>query len=76
MSSKYDSSAEGLHDLLSSHRITEMSTILSSLAKCTFVQISCVDGSQYGLQAYGKEALKLHKAPDVLNRRYSNKHIH
>jgi hypothetical protein len=69
MSSKYDSSAEGLHDLLSSHRITKMSTILwylTNRVKYTFAQISCVDGSKYGLQAYDKEALKLHKALEKL----------
>ena len=65
MSNKDESSAEGLRDFLSSHRITEMSTNLSSLAdgvEYTSVQITCVDGSQVDLQDYGKEALGIHKA--------------
>jgi hypothetical protein len=28
---------------------------------CSFVEITCSDGNQYGLQAYGKEALELNR---------------
>jgi hypothetical protein len=60
----YDSSIEALHDLLSSCQITEVSTSLSHLIngiEYSFVEITCSDGIQYGLQAYGKEALELNR---------------
>ena len=60
----YDSSIDALHDLLSSHQITEVSTSLSHLTngiEYSFVEITCVDGIQYGLQAYGQEALELNR---------------
>ncbi|MGH9978438.1 MAG: hypothetical protein ACRD8Z_21800 [Nitrososphaeraceae archaeon] len=60
----YDSSIDALHDLLSSCQITEISTSLSHLTngiEYTFVEISCSDGIQYGLQAYGQEALELNR---------------
>jgi hypothetical protein len=64
MSTGYDSSIEALHDLLSSCHITEISTGLSYLAngiEYSFVEVTCSDGVQYGLQAYGTEALELNK---------------
>jgi hypothetical protein len=64
MSIVYGSSVEALHDLLSSHRVTEISTDLCQLTngiEYVFVEITCDDGSQYGLQAYGKEAIDLHR---------------
>ena len=60
----YDSSIDALHDLLRSCQITEISTSLSYLIngiEYTFVEITCSDGIQYGLQAYGKEALELNR---------------
>ena len=60
----YDSSIDALHDLLSSHQITQVSTSLSHLTngiEYSFVEITCVDGIQYGLQAYGQEALELNR---------------
>jgi hypothetical protein len=60
----YDSSIDALHDLLSSHQIIEISTSLSHLTngiEYSFVEITCVDGIQYGLQAYGQEALELNR---------------
>lgn len=60
----YDSSIDALYDLLSSHQITEVSTSLSHLTngiEYSFVEITCVDGIQYGLQAYGQEALELNR---------------
>ena len=60
----YDSSIDALHDLLSSCQITEISTSLSHLTngiEYTFVEISCSDGIQYGLQAYGQEPLELNR---------------
>ncbi|MFY9965888.1 MAG: hypothetical protein WBL44_15085 [Nitrososphaeraceae archaeon] len=60
----YDSSIDALHDLLSSHQITEISTSLSHLTngiEYSFVEITCIDGIQYGLQAYGQEALELNR---------------
>jgi len=63
-SAVYGSSIDALHDLLSSCQITEISTSLSHLTNgvvCSFVEITCSDGNQYGLQAYGKEALELNR---------------
>jgi hypothetical protein len=60
----YDSSIDALHDLLSSCQITEISTSLSYLIngiEYSFVEITCSDGIQYGLQAYGQEALELNR---------------
>jgi hypothetical protein len=60
----YDSSIDALHDLLSSHQITEVSASLSHLTngiEYSFVEITCIDGIQYGLQAYGQEALELNR---------------
>ena len=60
----YDSSIDALHDLLSSYQITEISTSLSHLTngiEYSFVEITCIDGIQYGLQAYGQEALELNR---------------
>jgi hypothetical protein len=64
MSTGYGSSIEALHDLLSSNQITEISTSMSRLAngiEYSFVEVTCSDGVQYGLQAYGKEALELNR---------------
>ena len=61
---RYASSIEALHDLLSSCHITEISASLSRLSngvEYSFVEITCDDGIQYGLQAYGKEALELNR---------------
>ena len=63
-SAMYDSSIDALHDLLSSCQITEISTNLSHLTngiEYSFVEITCIDGIQYGLQAYGQEALELNR---------------
>ena len=60
----YDSSIDALHELLSSNQITEISTSLSHLIngiEYSFVEITCSDGIQYGLQAYGQEALELNR---------------
>ena len=60
----YDSSIDAFHDLLSSCQITEISTSLSHLTngiEYSFVEITCSDGTQYGLQAYGQEALELNR---------------
>ena len=64
MSIVYGSSIEALHDLFGSRTVTEISVNLSQLTngiEYVFVETTCDDGSQYGLQAYGKEALELHR---------------
>jgi hypothetical protein len=64
VSTGYASSIEALRDLLSSCHITEISASLSHLSsgvEYSFVEITCDDGIQYGLQAYGKEALELNR---------------
>ena len=64
MSIMYSSSIEALHDLLRSRRVTDISANLSRLTNgigYVFVEITCHDGSQFGLQAYGEEALELHR---------------
>jgi hypothetical protein len=61
---EYGSSIEALRGLLQSCHITEMSSNLSHLSdgiEYSFVEITCDDGIQYGLQAYGKEALELYR---------------
>jgi len=63
-SAVYGSSIDALHDLLSSCQITKITTSLSYLTngiKCSFVEITCSNGNQFGLQAYGKEALELNR---------------
>jgi hypothetical protein len=60
----YDSSIDALHELLSSYQITEISTSLSHLIngiEYSFVEITCSNGIQYGLHAYGQEALELNR---------------
>ncbi|MGA7370882.1 MAG: hypothetical protein WBX01_17305 [Nitrososphaeraceae archaeon] len=64
MSTAYANSVEALNDLLSSCNVTETYANISQLTNgidCTFVEVTCDDGSQYGLQAYGKEAIDLHR---------------
>lgn len=64
MSRQYDSSMEALDDVLSSNHITKISTSISHLANGTeysFVEVTCGNGAQYGLQAYGKEAIELNR---------------
>jgi hypothetical protein len=58
----YGSSIEALDDLRSSNNITKISTslvVLENGIEYSFVEVTCSDGVQYGLQAYGKEALEL-----------------
>lgn len=61
---QYGSSVEALDDLLTSSHITDISTSLSHLTngiEYSFVEVTCSDGVQYGLQAYGNEAIELNK---------------
>jgi hypothetical protein len=61
---KYDNSIEALCDLLKSYHVTDISTSLSHLAngiQYSFVEVTCSDGIQYGLQAYGDEASELNR---------------
>ena len=65
MPTNFSSSIDALHDLQSSNDITDMSTSLAVLAngiEYTFVEITCSDGVQYSMQAFGNEALALNKA--------------
>jgi len=60
----YGSSVEALHELLSSGHVTNTYVNISQLTngiEHVFVEVTCDDGSQYGLQAYGKEAIDLHR---------------
>ena len=69
----YKSSIGALKDLLlsapgtassSSSRITRLSkdiTVLRNGAEYCFIEVTCDDGIQYGIQAYGDEAVELHK---------------
>jgi hypothetical protein len=64
MSASYGNSIEALHDVINSYSISEITANLSYLAngvEYSFVEVTCNDGIQYGLQAYGKEALELNK---------------
>jgi hypothetical protein len=65
MPTGYGSSIEALHDLQSSNDITDITTSLAVLQngiEYSFVEVTCSDGIQYGLQPYGNEALALNKA--------------
>jgi hypothetical protein len=64
VSTGYGSSIDALHDLQNSCQITEITASLSHLAngiEYSFVEVGCSDGIQYGLQAYGNEALELNR---------------
>ena len=75
----YSSSIHALKHLLSMSRtssykchISKVSENISHLvngAEYSFVEVTCNDGIQYSLQAYGEEAIELHK--EAL--RYSSK---
>jgi hypothetical protein len=63
LSTKYGGSIEALDELLKSCHITEISVSLSQLTngiEYSFVEVTS-DGVQYGLQAYGNEAIQLNK---------------
>ena len=63
-SKTYRNSIEALYDLLNSYNIAHISTYLSHLANgvgYTFVEVTCDSGTQYGIQAYAKEALELNR---------------
>ena len=62
--SGYGSSIDAPNDLKNSCQITDITTSLLHLANGTeysFVEVTCSDGTQYGLQAYGNEALELNR---------------
>jgi hypothetical protein len=64
MSTQYGSSIEALDDLLTTSHVTDISTSLSHLTngmEYSFVEVTCSDGIQYGLQAYGNEAIELNR---------------
>jgi hypothetical protein len=59
----YGSSIDALNDLKNSCQITDITMSLLHLAngiEYSFVEVTC-DGTQYGLQAYGNEALELNR---------------
>jgi hypothetical protein len=65
ISTAYGSSIDALENLRDSSEITDITSSLSHLAngiEYSFVEITCSDGIQYGLQAYGNEALELNRA--------------
>jgi hypothetical protein len=60
----YGNSVEALHELLSSGHVAKTDANISQLSngiEYAFVEVTCDDGGQYGLQAYGKEAVDLHR---------------
>jgi hypothetical protein len=64
VSSQYGSSIDAFYSVINSRRISDVSTSSTELAngiQYSFVEITCSDGSQYGLQAYGKEAEELNR---------------
>ena len=70
MSTKYENSIDALQDLLESYQVTDISTSLSQLVngvQHSFVEVTCSDGVQYGLQAYGNEALNLNRIARATN---------
>ena len=72
-SGEYGSSKEALLDLLShKSRVTQVSENVSYLSNgvaYSFVEVTADDGIQYGLPAYGEEALELNRiAHDYLSK--------
>lgn len=68
-SKTYSNSIEALHDLLNSYSIIHISTHLSHLAngiEYSFVEVTCNDGTEYGIQAYAKEAVELSKVANKI----------
>jgi hypothetical protein len=61
MSTQYGSSIEALDDLLTSNHVTTSLSHLTNGIEYSFVEVTCSDGLQYGLQAYGNEAIELNK---------------
>jgi hypothetical protein len=64
MSTSYGSSIDALNELRNSCQIADISASLSHLANgvaYSFIEVTCSNGTQYGLQAYGNEALELHR---------------
>lgn len=62
---RYGNSIDALHGLRNSCQIADISTSLSHLAngvEYSYVEVTCSDGMQYGLQVYGNEALELNRA--------------
>ena len=67
----YDNSVHALQDLVQSGsihggacRITKLSqnvSLLENGIEYCIVEVTCDNGEQYGIQAYGKEAIELHK---------------
>jgi hypothetical protein len=67
----YGSSIHALKDLLSISstssykchisKVSENVSYLINGVEYSFVEVTCNDGIQYGLQAYGDEAIELHK---------------
>lgn len=64
----YNDSTDALKQLvllrLYGGSITRSSRVVSVLTNGIpyfFVEVTCQDGSQYGIQAYGEEAIELHK---------------
>ena len=63
-STTHSNSIEALRDLVRTYSITEITANLSHLTngvEFSFVEVTCNDGMQYGLQAYGKEAIELNR---------------
>jgi hypothetical protein len=73
----YGSSIDALRDLRSSNNITKISTSLTVLEngiEYSFVEVTCSDGIQYGLQAYGNEAIELNKvAQEIIPKEQAQK---
>jgi hypothetical protein len=67
----YECSVDALRDLLSAEDVSSHKCKVSKVCKnishllngvdYSFVEVTCDDGMQYGLQAYGDEATTLHK---------------
>jgi hypothetical protein len=68
-SKTYSNSIEALYDLLNSYSIVYISIHLSRLAngiEYSFVEVTCDNGTQYGIQAYANEALELNRVANKI----------
>jgi hypothetical protein len=79
MPTGYGNSIDALHDLRSSNNITKISTslrVLENGIEYSFVEVTCSDGIQYGLQAYGNEAIELNKvAQEIIPKEQDQKMV-
>lgn len=56
----HNNSVDALRRLLSTGQSSPSGSMINGIEYCP-VEITCDDATQYGIQAYGEEAIELHK---------------